>query len=199
MAGTRNKPDEARRAILEAAQRHLREGGPDAVKVQRIAGDLGLTDAAIHYHFKNRQNLLTALIRHAGVDLKQQLAETDATRMAQLAEELHAVYDTDGYARLAMWLSFAGWEDEGSGMFADVVERRAAADPGRDRTEVQYEVAFLNLVLAAEPLLGAAFLRSVGLPDDEDGRRRFHRWIVERLDGSDRRRSGGFPGDGWQP
>ena len=71
MRKTRKKPADARIAILEVAQTYLIEGGPDAVKVQKIASDLGITDAAIHYHFKNRHNLLEALLKHAGRQLKQ--------------------------------------------------------------------------------------------------------------------------------
>ena len=47
----RRQPDEARRLILEAAEKRLVEGGPEAVRVQLVAGDLGLTDAAVHHHF----------------------------------------------------------------------------------------------------------------------------------------------------
>ena len=47
----RRSPEEARRAILEAAEKHLVEGGPEAVRVQVVARDLGLSDAAIYHHF----------------------------------------------------------------------------------------------------------------------------------------------------
>jgi len=40
----RRSADEARRAILEAAEKRLVEQGPGAIKVQAIARDLGLTD-----------------------------------------------------------------------------------------------------------------------------------------------------------
>ncbi len=182
MARTRSKPEAAKQAILEVALRHLQEGGPDAVKVQRIARDLGLTDAAVHYHFKNRRNLLAALLRHAGADLKRRLAEHDGVDVDDLVEPLHEAYAAKGAARLAMWLALAGWEDEGSGMFAEVVDRRASHHQQKEREEVQYEVAFLNLVLAAEPLMGGGFLRSVGLDDDAEQRRRFHDWMVAKLD-----------------
>lgn len=181
MSGSRNKPEQARRRILEAAQRHLQEGGPDAVKVQRIARDLELTDAAIHYHFKNRRNLLASLLTHAGADLKRRLADSETASVDELATRLHATYSTDGYARLAMWLSLAGWEAEGSGMFADLVDRWSEEQPERELDDIRHEIAFINLVLAAEPLMGGAFLRSVGLNDDRPGRQRFHTWIVEKL------------------
>ena len=54
----RRSRDEAQHAILEAAEKRLREGGPEAVRVQHVAADLGITDAAIHHHFGSRQLLV---------------------------------------------------------------------------------------------------------------------------------------------
>jgi hypothetical protein len=43
----RRTPEAARRAILRAAERRLIEDGPEGVRVQHIAADLGMTGAAI--------------------------------------------------------------------------------------------------------------------------------------------------------
>jgi AcrR family transcriptional regulator len=53
----------SRLAILQAAEARLIAGGPDAVRVQPLARELGLTDAAVHYHFGSREKLLEALLR----------------------------------------------------------------------------------------------------------------------------------------
>ena len=58
--------EDAQRAILDAAEKRLREGGPEAVRVQHVAADLGVTDAAIHHHFGSRRGLMEALLRFAG-------------------------------------------------------------------------------------------------------------------------------------
>ena len=54
----RRSPEAARLAILEAAERRLIEGGPETVRVQHIAADLGVTDAAVHHHFGSREALI---------------------------------------------------------------------------------------------------------------------------------------------
>ena len=60
---TRRPAREARQRILEAAEQKLIEGGPDAVRVQTLGRELGITDAAIHHHFGNRDGLLEALLQ----------------------------------------------------------------------------------------------------------------------------------------
>lgn len=181
MRNTRQKPEAARREIIETAHRYLVEGGPDAVKVQRIAKDLDISDAAIHYHFKNRQGLLEALLRHAGADLKRKLEDIEEISVDGISQELRSVYEAQGYARLAMWLSISGREDEGRGMFGSLVRRWKAAHKGKSLTDARYEIAFLNLIAAGEPLMSGAFLRSVGLPGDEESRSKFRRWYLKKL------------------
>lgn len=192
----RRDRDTAQRAILEAAEKRLREGGPEAVRVQHVAADLGLTDAAIHYHFGSRQGLLEALLRFAGRRLREELAEVlggwdgEPDGLESVAELIADTYAVRGYSRLAMWLALSGWETTGQGLFeplVDAVHRmrlQAARTDGRPRPrrqDAQYEVALMNLALAAEPLFGPGFLRSVGLDSDDSGQQRLRRWLVRRL------------------
>ena len=185
--------DEARHAILEAAEKHLREGGPEAVRVQRVAEDLGITDAAIHHHFGNRQGLMEALLRFAGRRMRDELGgilegwDGEPEGLERVAELIADTYAVRGYARLALWLTQSGWVTSGKGLFeplVDAVHRtrlqaaRATGGPRPRRRDAQYEVTLLNLALAAEPLFGPDFLRSVGL---ESGPESLRRWLVRRL------------------
>src|SRR5215470_3878323 len=118
----RRAPQDARRAILDAAERRLIAGGPQAVRVQLVARDIGITDAAVHYHFANRRGLLKALVRSAGGRLKRELAEAVAACGASsvdiraLVTRLRETYDTRQYARLTAWMTLAGWRPRGAGM-----------------------------------------------------------------------------------
>lgn len=199
---TRRKPrlrrsrDEARHAILAAAEKRLREGGPEAVRVQRVAADLGITDAAVHHHFGSRQGLMQALLAHAGRRLRDALAgildgwDGEPDGLVRVAELIADTYAAQGHARLALWLALSGWEPSGRGMFeplVDAVHRarlraaRAHGGPRPRRRDAQHGVALLNLALAAEPLFGAGFLRSVALDADPGDRERFRRWLMTRL------------------
>src|SRR5258705_13764602 len=61
----RRTTEAARRAILEAAERRLIEDGPDGVRVQHIAADLGMTGEALHYHFVSREALIDSVRRYS--------------------------------------------------------------------------------------------------------------------------------------
>ncbi len=201
---TKRKPrvrrgrEEAQRVILEAAEKRLREGGPEAVRVQHIAADLGVTDAAIHHHFGSRQGLLEALLRFAARRLRDELEgilaawDGDPDGLERVAELIADSYAVQGHARLALWLSLSGWKPKGGGLFEPLVDavhraRQEAAQahglPRPRRLDTQHEVALLNLALAGEPLFGPGFLRSVGLEADAAAQERFRHWLVRRLAG----------------
>lgn len=173
--------EQARRKILETAHEFFLEGGVDAVKVQKIARKLGITDAAIHYHFKNREKLLESLLTYGGQKLKDVTSAEQTIDLSTLSSRLIDIYDNQQFARLAMWLSLAGWRSDKDGLFSTLAKDWQQTF-GLSPTEAKYQIAFINLVLAAESLLGGAFLRSVALSDNDAGRRRFRRWIVSKLE-----------------
>jgi AcrR family transcriptional regulator len=129
----RRSPEAARRAILEAAERRLLEDGPEGVKVQRIAADLGITDAAVHYHFGSREALLSSLLRWIGRRLVDDVAAACASwapgeiDVAAIGDILRRALSDRRGAQLAFWLSFSGWRSGGSGMLGPLVDRIHAA------------------------------------------------------------------------
>ncbi len=184
----RLSPEAAQQNILSRAEHYLIVGGPDAVRVQVIADDLGITDAAIHYHFKSRKGLMTALLKEAGRKLKAEvtrIAESTgdgADAIKEVAAKLTELYQQRKYARLAIWLASEGWESEGAGLFDPIVERLCASPKGVDReTDVRYLLALLNTFLVGEDLVGGAFLASVSMPGDNDSRAHFRDWVVAQI------------------
>ena len=192
----RRSADEARRTILAVAEKHLAEGGPGSVRVQVIAREVGISDAAVHHHFGNRQGLLEALMRHAARSLRAQTESVladwngEPSGLHRIADGIATIYADRGYARLALWLSEDGWKSRGSGMFdplVDAVHRTRLARARLEtrarpkREDAQFAVAMLNLTLSADPLMGSGFLRSVELPDNPETRTRFRRWLVRTL------------------
>jgi len=185
--------------ILEAAERRFRQGGQPAVRVQVVARDVGLTDAAVHHHFGSRKGLLTALLRHAGRGVREQVEmvalnwSEGARDLTSLTELISDCYDRRGYARLAMWLRLSGVTGRGSGMLSSLVDalQRDSEIKAHEmrltplsRIELQFIVALFHMVQAANPLLGEAMLRSAGLQNDAHSRDQFQAWLVtvfERL------------------
>ncbi|CAN5877130.1 TetR family transcriptional regulator [soil metagenome] len=183
-------------AILQAAEARLIAQGPDAVRVQPIARELGLTDAAVHYHFGSREQLLESLLRYCGRRFLDELAAAIAAHraegvgfdLARAAALLADFYDRKGAARLVMWLSFSGWAPEGGGMLTPLVdwlhEDRAAralaqGAPAPAREDSQYAIALLSASAMTQALFGDALLHSVDL--DPAKAPAFTAWLIGSL------------------
>lgn len=187
----RRSVEDARREILDAAERLLVERGPEAVRVQTVARAIGVTDAAVHYHFGNREGLLEALLRDVGRRMKAELAGTgDEVDMEALLDVLDRAYRDHGYARLTAWMRLADWRPTGQGMFRPYAEALHAARVRRAEAagttppsleDTLQVVTLLNLVSWADALTGSEWRRSVGLPTTPAAAAEFRRWLVDRL------------------
>ena len=110
--------DEARLRILDAAERRLSELGPEGLRLQELAKDLGISHPAILHHFGSREELVQAVVARAvmalNADLIQSFTATLGDARAVVAEEvLHRVARTladRGQARLMAWLILSGRE-----------------------------------------------------------------------------------------
>src|SRR5262245_22968737 len=65
--------EEARERILEAARTRLKECGPDGLRLQDIAADVGVAHPTVLHHFGNREGLVRALVNRTLVDLEKYL------------------------------------------------------------------------------------------------------------------------------
>jgi AcrR family transcriptional regulator len=70
--------EKTRELILETAQRLFAEHGYDATSLQVIADELGLTKAAVYYHFRAKADILHAAMQ-PGVDQIAALLDQTAT------------------------------------------------------------------------------------------------------------------------
>jgi AcrR family transcriptional regulator len=188
----RRSVDEAREVILGAAERRLIAGGPDSVRVQIVAHDVGITDAAVHYHFGNREGLMEALLRRARRRLQDQLIalaeqwDTNSLDMSALVGLFEDCYRDRQYARLTAWMTLHGWQPKGSGMLRDLAESlhearsaRAVETGARKPTleDTLFLLELVHLVVWAESLIGSSGHRMVGLPADRKSDHRFKQWF----------------------
>ena len=191
----RRSVEVSKHTILERAEHYLIAEGLNGVKVQKIARDLGLSDAAIHYHFGNRKKLLEALLRFAGRRFVAELtaaiekSEMSSFDLASAARLLSDLFERRGTARLAMSLILSGWSPPGAGMLQPLAEwlhrarvqraqARGAAPPALE--ESQKIIAVLNAVIFMQALTGDALLRSSGIR--RPPREQLASWIVTLLE-----------------
>jgi hypothetical protein len=132
-------------------------------------------------------------MRYAGRRLKERIAgsirrwPTDSFDMRALVDLIGETYGNRGYARLAAWMALSGWSARGSGMYREMAEAIHAVRERHAQTagvrapefvDTLFTLALLNLVLFAEPLVGSATRRSVGLDAERDTAARFREWLV---------------------
>jgi AcrR family transcriptional regulator len=201
MARVRRPAPEARRAILEAAGKRLREGGPEAVRLQDVARDLGVSHPAILHHFGSREGLMRALAEHVLASLEAELLAglRDAPSGATVLDLVTRVFDAlgdAGQARLLAWRALAGDPGQAAagdrpnllGALAELVHRRRAeharsagrAAPSREDSE--FVVRLAAAAMLGEGVAGGVFDRSFGRAlDAGEGRRRFRAWLARLL------------------
>ncbi len=192
----RRTPQAAKFAILDAAEQRLHDEGPEGVRIQRIAADLGITDAAVHYHFGTREALMDALLRRIGRRLVDDIEATieswapGQVDVAALGRLFQRAYADERAARLALWLSLADWRPTGSGMLKSLVERvhRARIEAARKARRTapplvatQYAIALLSAAHMHAAMAGDALLASVA--EDPSGleQRDFLKFAVELI------------------
>ena len=121
----RRSVDDARREILDAAESLLARGGPDAVRVQVVAGEVGVSDAAVHYHFHSHH--------FHSRDGLQGAVVVDQAAVSQRLHELGRAHHDDVLAAPALELGHLGGHigEDPSHLPASISRGGRSRTPGR--------------------------------------------------------------------
>lgn len=191
----RRSAEEARRAILDAAERHLLERGPGGIRLQEIAAEVGVSHPAILHHFESREGLVAAVIERAMSALEQDLVIAFSATAAAPPDPvalLERVFETladRGQARLVAWLVLSGRGGAPRGPRARLLHRVAEAVHARrraGRADAGFEDTLFTMMLAAaaafgDAISGEALRASAGLASDRGASVRFRRWLASLL------------------
>lgn len=187
----------AREEILNAAQRLLSLGGPDAIRLQDIARDVGISHPTILHHFGSREGLIEALdaraIHALTADVARILQSDEEPQTKELVERVAETMDQQGLARLiALW---AMREPDGASrlegtdpaaLVADVSELiRTRLDEIEgvqvDRLEaISFRVRLAVFAMFGQALIGDALSPVIGEERNAE-RHRFRQWFSELL------------------
>jgi AcrR family transcriptional regulator len=185
---------EARRRILDAAEKRLAEGGPEAIRLQELAGDLGISHPAILHHFGSREGLLGALEVRAIEQLRRDLLERRRGSVGEDLERVFATLSGEGHARLLAWRVLRAGrapvrEDAkllrelADAFHAERVEEaRHGGRSAPSHEDTVFGVRLATVAMFGEALLGPLLTASAGLGDDARASRRFRRWLGALLD-----------------
>src|SRR5277367_2216454 len=111
----RRTGEQARSAILDAAERRLVAGGPGAIRLQEVAADVGVSHPTVLHHFGSREGLVEAVVVRALDSLRAGLlaAVQDAPKgrdqVAAMLESVHEALLEGGHARAFFWLALSGY------------------------------------------------------------------------------------------
>lgn len=112
----RRSADEARAAILDAAETMLRDVGPGGMRLQEIAKKVGVSHPTVLHHFGSREALLEAVVARAMESIRSGLFEaimaSEGTEdITKLLETVSARMKASGRARTFLYLALAGLGD----------------------------------------------------------------------------------------
>ena len=187
----------AREEILDSAQRLLSEGGPDAIRLQDIARDVGISHPTILHHFGSREGLIEALdaraIQALTADVARILQSDAEPQTGELVERVAETMDQQGLARLiALWAmretdgptSLEGTDP--AALVAEVSElirSRLDATEGikADRLEaISFRVRLAVFAMFGQALIGDAMSLVTG-EERQAERRRFRQWFSDLM------------------
>ena len=197
----RRSAEESRRVILDAAAKRLAELGPEGIRLQDIARDVGISHPAILHHFESRAGLVTALVDRTTTQLREKLLtvleggsdQDGESQMPRLVNDTFEALADQGTAKLTSWMLMTNTgteQNQITSVIPEIVERghqariKLADKLGRSHPERE-DTTFLTLLVAnaafGEAVIGDYHYKACGLEDDPDAPRRFREWLGKLL------------------
>jgi AcrR family transcriptional regulator len=193
----RRSAAETRSAILEAAERRLLGGGPEAIRLQEIAADAGISHPAILHHFGSREGLVEAMVLRGITNLQAQFLEgwpsAKEPDIEGVLDRFYEVASRRGIARMLAWLILSGQGNRTMtpGVFKPAAERmhagrvRRALNQGRRSPELEetlFAATLLFILVLGDSLFGPSVRRAIGLGSGADSTRRYRRWLSKTVE-----------------
>jgi AcrR family transcriptional regulator len=192
----RRTGEEARTAILDAAEQRLVASGPAGIRLQEVAADVGVSHPTVLHHFGSREALVEAVVvraidsLHAGIVAA--VSTTAPEQPDKVAALLENVYDTlvaGGHARALFWLALSGYapsvEELRIKSVAEVVHANRRSRRTSKKRMPPFEDTYFTLLLPALALLALSIIgeqRPEGASEDDVyGPKRFRAWLARLI------------------
>ena len=195
----RRSAEEARRLILDAAEERLAAQGPEGIRLQDIARDVGISHPAILHHFESREGLVAALIARTSEQLRDKiLSALKSTHGADeqvdandIITNVFQALSDKGTARLLSWMLLTGRRTERSTSGPLVIEiaeelhhqrTEGAALHGRaapDREDTLFIAMLTASAAFGDAIIGRELATDAHL--DQAGIARYRAWFAKLL------------------
>lgn len=186
---TYTSSEEARTAILDAAEKITVAVGPAGLRLSAVAKEAGMAHPNILHHFGSREGLLTALAERVSNNATQRItaAINDAlsakpdTLIAATTQVLDSAYEGD-QGKLAVWLAMSGAQHPMQENMQQIVnlshKLRQKVDRDADIKNTERLVLMVTLALIGEVVSGEVIKEALGF--DNDGHpAHFRQWLAE--------------------
>ncbi|MBX3188183.1 MAG: TetR/AcrR family transcriptional regulator [Labilithrix sp.] len=179
--------EEAREAILAATEKRLREVGPEGLRLQEIASDLGISHPTLLHHVGSREELLEAVVTRSMIALETDLIAcftpgVSPPEIVSTLDKVDEVMRVRGQARLIAWLALARPDaSKAESRLGDLTVAihavRTALGKGAPFEDTAFGVMLGAAAMFGVSILGPGLLSMMKLPVDEASLRRFREWL----------------------
>ena len=189
----RRTAEEARLAILDAAERQLVALGPGGIRLKDVADDVGVSHPTVLHHFGSREALIDAVVERAFVSLQadvltaMQEAPGSEEHLSALLERVFVAVNDRGHGRAFAWLALSGFSPSpGVVRLHDVaraahelrrVRRAASGRPLPPFEDTHFTVLLAAFTIIAQSIFEPMLKRSANVEDDPDTGARFRAWL----------------------
>jgi AcrR family transcriptional regulator len=186
----RRSAEEARAAILDAAEKRLVAAGPQGIRLQEVAADVGVSHPTVLHHFGSREKLVEAVVAraidslHEGLLLAVREAPGHPDRVRAMLDSVSRTLVAQGHGRAFMWLTLAGdgpnVEELRVRAIAEIVhEQRRERRAQKKKSMPPFEDTYFTILLPALALLAEAVIAPNLDPQDEAlSPERFRTWLA---------------------
>lgn len=195
----RRTAEDARAAILDAAEKRLVASGAAGIRLKEVADEVGVSHPTVLHHFGNRERLVDEVIARRVDAMNHDVLAVIAAGISGtdvvkgLFERLAHYFGALGHARVAAFLALDGRPSpiaNGIRPLADALHASRVERAAREGwTEVpDYDDSYFVVLLVAFALFGEAIVArtfQADLPEDEVTAKsvRFRAWLADLVRG----------------
>jgi AcrR family transcriptional regulator len=171
----RRTPEEARTLALASARRLLLAEGPNAITLQAVAADLGMSHTNLIHHFGSAAGLQSELMRQmireltATIESAVMRLRAGKGEVKDFVDIVFDAFDQGGAARLAAWMVLSGESmhlapiEEVVRDHIDSVERGAdATKAGSIHERITSATLFVAVAAMGDAMIGNRLSKMVG-------------------------------------
>lgn len=189
---THSSPEQAKQAILDAAEAIMIDVGPAGLRISAVAKQAGMAHPNIIHHFGSREGLIDAIAERVGFRATERITKaiTEATgakledRVEAMTHVLDVAYAGD-QGKAAVWLHMSGagtaFKENMESIVALSHSLRKAIDPDANLENTGRLVMLVTLALVGEVVSGDSVKGALGFGESNGGRAHFRQWLAEIL------------------